>query len=72
MDGSVFCVFRSVKSRSTMGWYMVSLLQQFMIIFYNQAVAVQKDVREMDVTGISNIQNMAPVAFLVSCTWITF
>jgi hypothetical protein len=37
VDDSEFCVFQSMKSRSTVGWYRVSLLQQ--LIFYNHTVA---------------------------------
>jgi len=39
VDDSEFCVFHSMKSRSTVGWYMVSLLHQLMRIFYNHTVA---------------------------------
>jgi hypothetical protein len=39
VDGSEFCVFYSMKSRSTVGWYMISLLQQLMRVFYNHTVA---------------------------------
>jgi len=35
VDDGEFCVFHSMESRSTVGWYMVSLLQQLMRIFCN-------------------------------------
>jgi len=72
VDDSELCVFHSMKSRSTVGWYMISLLQQFTRIFFNHTVADWKNIREMDVTGISSLWNMAPVAFLVSCNWVSF
>jgi len=39
VDDSEFCVFQSMKSRSIVGWYRVSLLQQLVRIFYNHTVA---------------------------------
>lgn len=39
VDDSEFCVFHSMKPRSTVGWYRVSLLQQLMRVFYNHTVA---------------------------------
>jgi hypothetical protein len=71
VDDIEFCVFHSVMSCSTMGWYMVSLLQQLRI-FYKHTVAVWKDMREIYVTGISSIWITAPLAFLVSWNWVAF